>query len=313
MAPRKTRPKPAPAGFFARWLGGLEWLTHQGLLLTAMIVLLIGAAIYGWVRLRTFIVSDPRFLVTAENIEVHPEPPSWVHGDVKSEVLRGSELVGISILDPQATEKIGNAFSVHTWVESVQQVRKQSDPRVIVELEYRAPVAMVEVYFNEVRGLLPVDRRGVLLPPDDFSPSQASSYLRISAAETQPTGMVGSPWGDVRVEGAAEIAAAWGKKWTKLKLYRIHALETAAGQRTADQILYEITTKKGAHIIWGRGPGHELSGEATASEKIHRLVEYVKQHGPLDDQADDTEIDLRDAASLVRRTARRDVRKSESR
>ena len=70
----------------------------------------------------------------------------------------------MSILDDELVQKIQTAFSLHPWVANVTHVTKRHPAHVDVELEYRKPVAMVEVHENGSDGLYPVDTDGVLLP-----------------------------------------------------------------------------------------------------------------------------------------------------
>jgi hypothetical protein len=110
------------------------------------------------------------------------------------------------------------------------------------------------------------------------------------------------------VLGAARIAAAWHEKqWKSLGLYRIEAVD-AEGELAASHLassVYTIYSREGRRIHWGHAPGEEHSGEATASQKIARLIAHVEANGPLDEQGA-ADLDLRDAQSIreVPRTAR---------
>ncbi|MEQ8791358.1 MAG: hypothetical protein RIC55_34165 [Pirellulaceae bacterium] len=261
--------------------------------------------------------SLPAQALSASDLIVTPQP-DWIHGDVKSDVLRDAQLTQFDVLDPQLTSRVADAFSAHTWVAEVRNVSKYAGPQVHVELVYRRPIAMVEVTAAGRAGLLPVDQHGVLLPPEDFSPNQARDYLRIAATDSKPAGPVGTPWGDPRVLGAARIAAAWNDyaaasnadsapdgdaasntAWKQAGLYRIEAEGPPPRPRPhlEASINYSLTTKEGRRMIWGRSPGEEASGEAAASQKIARLLAHVQSEGPLDKQPPG-QIDLRDAQSL---------------
>ena len=49
-------------------------------------------------------------------------------------------------------------------------------------------------------------------------------------------------------------------------------------------------------VRWGRAPGRESTGEASAAEKVAGLQQYVSQNGRLDRLPPTTIIDLRPAA-----------------
>jgi len=267
----------------------------------------LAGAMFGWRKMRPEVEADPRFQLTADHIEVTPQP-EWIKGDVKADVLRRGRLDELSVLDTKATVKVHNAFNVHTWVAEVIRVRKLDGPRMRVELEYRKPVAMVEVFDAEKKpGLLPVDGNGVLLPPDDFSSKTAMNYLRIAIDYNDPVGGLGVAWGDPRVIGAANIAAIWEDNWQSLGLYRIQLMPTPPSYPREPAVptvapQFDLTTSTGARILWGHAPGAEISGEALPNEKIERLQDYIAKNGPLG--ADGVELDLRNAGSIVTRTAR---------
>lgn len=267
----------------------------------------------------------PKQTLTASAIMVTPQP-KWIHGDIKADVIRDAHLTQLNASDPELTGRIAAAFAAHTWVAEVRRVSKHAGPSVQVQLVYRRPIAMVEVIAGGRAGLLPVDGQGVLLPPEDFSPNQAPDYLRIAAVGSKPAGPVGTSWGDPRVLGAARIAAAWHEHdaterdsndapsgdsaidlptWKQIALYRIQAEGPPPRPGRKASVGYALVTRQGRQVRWGHAPGEETPGEASASQKIARLIAHVQQQGPLDKQPAG-EIDLRDAQSLhvVSRTAR---------
>ncbi len=307
MAKKKSKHKKKQLPFFARVTQAVtapfRTVVAQIIGFVILIAGIIAAGQYGWERVAVSVRNDPRFLISADQIHT-PQQPDWIQDDVKAEVVASDDLAQVSVLDRQAVDRVANAFATHPWVEEVERVEKHDGPRIDVTMTYRMPVAMVEVYTATGRGLLPVDRHSVLLPPDDFSPKQARDFLRISAGRLPPSGTLGAPWGDPRVEGAARVAEAWKQQWRELELYRIVTFAGAAAD--TESIQYEIHTREGARVLWGRAPGSEQTGEATASEKIERLEAFVHKHGPI--AASDSSalvIDLRDTSGVTHRVASR--------
>jgi hypothetical protein len=188
----------------------------------------------------------------------------------------------------------------------VVRVRKQAPGVVTVDLEYRRPVALVEVLFNNVLSYEPVDMDGVVLPEDLFrrDEKQLNKFLRITADYSMPTGVLGTPWGDQRITGAAHVAALIEKAWQRWNLARIiaHPPQGPAGRCT-----FEICSRGNSRILWGHAPGEEASSEPPALRKVLWLAEYFQQHGPLDANGPEgKDIDLRLATGLesTPRTAR---------
>jgi hypothetical protein len=267
--------------------GKIAWLRGPGRTVMVVIVVLAAAA-YGlgeaWKRWGHAVLASEDYVVTPEQILVSPQP-DWIHADIKAEVIRDSSLSRLDVRDRAVLERVGQAFALHSWVARVKQVRKSFPARIAVDLEYRQPVAMVEVTAQNRPGLLFVDAASILLPSEDFAANQARDYLRISAGNIAPAGVYGTPWGSELVAGAARLAAAWGDRWQAFNLYRI-----VIGDGGHGQPLYELQTQDGRRVIWGRAPGSELSGEPGVEAKIARLTELCSQQGGL--SSDDRPLDL---------------------
>lgn len=295
----EAAPAPAPVaesgGLFARFSGIARFGNPRGRLVAAAAIflgLLIGARI-AWQKWGEPALDDPAYQLTIDEIVVTPQP-AWIQGNVKADVVRDAGLTDLNLRDRQLLDKVTRAFALHSWVAKVNRVEKAYPSRLTIDLEYRKPVATVEIgeaMAGGERGLLFIDRDSVLLPSDHFSPAQARGYLRISAGDVLPTGVYGTPWGSARILGAARIADVWGEAWQPLRLYRIVIKEDPNAES-----IYELHTKDQARVIWGRPPGEETRGEPTAAEKIALLTNYVAKNGPLDKSASAAPLDLRHPA-----------------
>jgi len=137
-----------------------------------------------------------------------------------------------------------------------------------------------------------VDAGGVLLPSADFSPLEAGRYPRLVGIDSVPVGSPGERWGDARVVGAAEIAAAFGPAWQRLGLERIVCTATVSAGRVQDES-YELFTRGGTRVLWGRAPSAEMPSEVPAAEKVARLEKYAAQRGSLDGPSGPGDLDIR--------------------
>ena len=172
---------------------------------------------------------------------------------------------------------------------------------VKVELVYRRPVCMVEVPGKAWA----VDAEGVVLPSEDFSPIEATRYLHVVGVDREPTIPAGRRWGDARVVGGAEIAAALGPVWETMKLKQIVPLaaDPAAGAavncRRRLQSPIDGTHLRPVHArrhadLWGYAPGANVLGEIPADVKVARLKQYLAAHDSLDGpQGQAQELDVR--------------------
>ena len=245
-----------------------------------LMVLLFGAWCMAWLKVGDRVLSSDEYVVGPQQVEMITPLPEWIHTDLRSDAFRNASMDGpLSIMDDQLTERIANAFSLNPWVAKVVRVTKQPPARVKVELVYRRPVCMVDLSGD----LLPVDVNGVLLPyrNNDFSSVEKSRYPRLVGIYTAPVGTVGECWGDLRVVGGAEIAAALAEVWGELNLQKIvPSAPLATG--VSEEPTYTLLTRGGTQVPWGRAPGTDAPGELPATDKVARLREYTEQHGSLE-------------------------------
>jgi hypothetical protein len=230
------------------------------------------------------VMNSPEYRLALDGLEITP-PPAWIKRDVRREAYDHARLGDpLLILDDRLLERLRNVFSLHPWVAKVRKIQKFAPARVQVELDYRRPVCMVEV----PGGLYPVDAQGTWLP-SDFTPIEATQYPRLSGIDTAPIGSVGTRWGDARVVGGAEIADALSSDWLQLQLTLIRPQPSPS----PDQCTFDLYTRGGTRILWGRAPGMSPAGEIPAAEKVARLRRHFEEHNTLDSAHGPQEIDVR--------------------
>lgn len=261
---------------------------------TAALIVLTVAIFFGawyavWRAVGPDVLASQPYWLDQRNVEITPPPP-WIHRSIRAEVFRDGSLDGpLSIMDDHLAQRIADAFSLHPWVAEVRGVTKYFPARVKVDLEYRRPVCMVQLQGR----LLAVDVQGVVLPSEspDFSPTETRRYPRLVGVDTVPVGP-GARWGDARVVEGAEIAEVLGPVWQRLNLDRILP-STLVELGYGSEYTYELFTKGGTRILWGRAPSAAMPGEATAAEKVAQLLEYHKAHGTLEGRDGPQQLDVR--------------------
>ena len=248
---------------------------RAALVLVAIAFVIIGSRGL-WKLVRSHVETRPEYQAAADNIEITPLP-SWIHSDVKSEVIRDAGLpVAMSILDERTIDRLKQAFSLHPWVAHVEGIDRSYPAHFKVDLTYRRPVAMVEVR----GGLLPVDANAILLPTGDFSSAEAENYLRVSGSTSSPLGPVGTAWGDPTIEAAAKLADLLQPASNDWLLQRIRIQSQIAGQWSPNprsEIGHSL--RNGTHL--GQRAGTETPPEPKADEKVARLRQ-LSQQGSLD-------------------------------
>lgn len=271
----------------------------------ALAVLVLAVFFAGWFivwrRVRDRVLSSPDYVLGAEDIQTTPRP-EWIRRDVAAEVFRDASLDGpLSIMDEGLAGRLAAAFALHPWVAKVVRVTKSHPARVEVELVWRRPVCMVQMG----QDLVPVDAGAIVLPRGDFSPVEAAAYPRLEGIDTAPVGPPGTRWGDGRVMDGAEMAAAFGPLWGELKLDRILAVAPPGG--AADEPSYEVFTRGGTRVLWGRGPASKAPSELPAADKVARLRQYAQENGTIEGPRGPQVLDVRTlkAAEPPGRTALR--------
>ena len=237
------------------------------------------------------------YRLEAADIRITP-PPRPVPSNLVERAIGTAMLDDdFSILDDSLLPRLAQAFAKEPWVSRVVQLRKGLPAHVEIELEYRRPVAIIDVK----SGVYPVDAQGVLLPPEDFSQAEIRRYPLVGGVRSLPSGPPGEPWGDATVLGAARIAAAIGSEWESLDLTMIQAPQPRTATPALDDLTYELHTRGESKVIWGRPPGTGHPGELTADQKLGRLKRYVTDFGPLGAPGPAFEIDIRPWQEITRR------------
>ncbi|MBM3999853.1 MAG: hypothetical protein FJ297_10000 [Planctomycetes bacterium] len=279
---------------FARGVFGAGWLWIAGLVLAVAV-----GSIAAWKQWGHWIAERPEHRLTEESLIV-TEQPDWIDPStrVKHEAIRDGGLLEVNVLDEQAAVKIARAFELHTWVRRVIRVRKRAPAAVEVELEYRRPVALVEVIFNKILSYEPVDADGVVLPEDRFHRDSGllDRFPKITTDYSMPSGPLGTVWNDERIVGAARIAAVLEKAWAPWNLYRIVAVEPSS---SGGMPAYELRTRGASRVLWGHAPGSEPQGEPDSVRKVEWIAEFVRQNGPFDPSGKEPLVlDVRNSTGL---------------
>lgn len=287
----ETEPEPRSGNWLTRLLFRPRFLLFLAVAISA------SAAVPLVLRMLPELSEREEYRLTAADIHV-TAPPAWAPRDLVHRIVESGHLPNtMSILDDKLVDNIAGAFQNHPWVAEVTRVQKSIPAAVSVELVYRKPAAMVQMK----QGLYPVDADGVLLPPADFSPSDAGRFPLLENIKSPPQGPAGTTWGDVGVLGGARLAAALAPHWVAFDFAAIRAPRQKSAHTTIEEMVFEIQTRGGSRIIWGRPPGTNHPGELSADQKIGRLREYFARFGGFDQPHGPYEIDIRHWQEISRR------------
>ena len=246
------------------------------------------------------LAARPEYRLETQSIRIVPAPTAPVPADLLQQIRRQSQLPReLSVLDPKLCQTIATAFAKHPWIAKVISVKQSYPASVVVEVEFRRAVAMVQVK----GGRIPIDGSGAILPSEDFQVDDVANYptIRIEGggSMTRDRGRITEPG----LMGAARLAELLAPNWAKLDLEAIELpRERGPAIKPADLIL-QLHSQSGSTILWGRAPGTDHPGELTAGQKIARLEKYVSEFGGFARPSGPYEIDIRHWQEITRRPA----------
>ncbi len=259
--------------------GRYDWdpqRTMVGVKLLAGVAVVVGAVLgwrYGERALLDYAASAHGGAVTAEHVEL-ADAPVWMGRGVQEQVrLTAASRISPDPMNGRSLRIAVMALEQDPWVERVRQVRRQADGRVLVEADYRRPVALVATR----DGYRLTDAAGVVLP---------GLYLQHQVAR------VGLPV----ISGVSERTPAAGEAWLSEDVYAGLALvQTLAGEPYADQILrYDVSHRdargrvrlvlytQDGMVRWGLPPGMEQAIEPDADVKRSWLRHVAQTRGAID-------------------------------
>lgn len=238
------------------------------------------------------------------------QPPHWVPHNLVEQVWKQAGFADeLPLLEESLAQDLAEAFQLNPWVEEVVAVTKSFPAAVQVKLNYRRPIAMVQVK----AGMYPVDGNGVLLPPGEFSVSDTKQYPLIVNVHSTPQGPAGNSWGDKVVIDAAKLASVLAPHWKKFNLLSIACPRTSPEHGTLDEGVFSLIVTGGTRIIWGHAPGTNHPGELPVEKKIGRLEKYIADYGDFDRPHGPYLFDIRHFSEISRTRLSVEREESESR
>jgi hypothetical protein len=219
-----------------------------------------------------------------ENIHVSPQPAWLKKSNVLEEVYRGGSLGNLSLLDGQTPANLARVFNAHPSVRQTLQVQPIAGGQVMVNLEYRMPVALVcfpaaESGSSEAKDVyLPVDQDAVLLDTANFTSEDVRQYISIYTGPEKISKQwtTGKPIGDVRVEEAVRLCAFLMRYREATRITQVYVYKSPVVGKTSWRL--ELVTANGPRILWGSTPGMEGPGEPTANTKLQELLTMARDN-----------------------------------
>ncbi len=286
------------------WSRLLDWSLSPRILGAGTLAMLFVVVIPAIPSLWPSVSQNAQFQMSVDRIDLTPATRWTPHDIVESVAKNHPDWSDRSLLESSLAADLAAAFAQHPWISKVDRVEKTRQGRVIVQVTYRTPVAMIETH----RGLYPVDAEGVLLPPNDFSLAESDQLPHLRQIRSMPSGPAGTVWGDPLVLSGVKLCAALmpeGNLESHWERYGLEAIVAPLAPSDTSGIapeppVFELLTRGGRRIIWGRPPGDDTL-EPSATQKLDRLDSYIRQQKSLDQPVGAYRIDIRgfDATRLL--------------
>lgn len=276
----------------------LDWFFRPSMLLRASLVAGVCAVWPYMAQKLPSLSGRAEYRLAFHQIQVTPPPSRPVPENLVQQVEELSELPSdFSLLDNQLTSEVMKAFRRHPWISNVVRVQKSFPASVVVQVQYRRPVAMVEI----AAGRVPIDVHAVVLPSADFSASEASQFPLIRNVASVSPAQPGMTWNNPGLIAAARMAALLEDRWKALRLEAIVIPRNVTSATDPTDIPLELVALGGSKILWGRAPGNDHPGELDATQKIRRLEKYLADFGDYSKPNGPYEIDIRHWQEISRR------------
>ncbi len=243
--------------------------------LALVTVVMIGLALVAADRAKVWLLGQPDFLLNFDRIELRPNPPDSMRGGAAAllQMVREEGKLGVSIrvldLDLSA---LATAFVLHSpWVSHVKSIDRSTPGRLIVDLEYREPVARIEIDRNRS---LTVASDCALLPTEDVTAQVLKDLPVLSGLrdvkESRPGLFLGDD-GQGRIDPNVQAAVAMANvlRAAQPLLDPIARIDLTQG---VDNIW--LLTRSRFSIFWRHPPGLEAENEPDTKKKLSIIADW---------------------------------------
>ena len=265
-----------------------------------IVVVAIVVSLSGWrwlqQSLQRYVGAGHHRSVAAVSVELL-DAPLWMSPMLREELqARVAEQVGADPLDVTGLENAAAALGDSAWVRRVSRLRRVADGRVVVQAEYRRPVALV----RGRDGFRPVDGEGVRLPGLYLTHQVQLVDLPVIVGAAARPNRPGEPWpgGDIQA-GLGLVRLLEGESY----MDQVRAIDVSR-RDSRGRLRLVLHTRDGGEVRWGLPPGTEHAVEPDCATKKRWLASVARRRGGID--AGGKIVDLSGAAIFVHQPVSRE-------
>lgn len=282
MASAELKSQPEQPIFWNQVISWVRSIPRSAILSMVGPSLLCVFGYFGWLYYGAHNLDMAYYSLKKENIYLTNQPQWLRKTSVLDEVFVGGSLSRLSLMDVKTTEILVRVFGAHPAIRKTHRVEKLAGG-VAITVEYRMPVAMVQIRYEDEagkskEGYLPVDQEGVLLDEANFLEMDIPQFIIIhaSGAPVSTISVAGKSFGDPRIEEAAGLCGLLAPLKEKCKISQVLVYRSSKpGKARWD--LEIVTTDTGPKFVWGSGPGIEPSvGEPSTEMKLNQLLATLR-------------------------------------
>lgn len=237
-----------------------------------------------WPRLA---VSGPTLVAAGQSaLTLAEHPATWLDPGSQAVLLHiAYDTLSDDPLDAASVQRTQAALMQTGWFDAPCRVTRLPDNRVVIQGDWREPVAAVR--FGEQDYL--VSAKGERLPPE-YAPEASGLKVLIGPEHKIPA--VGDAWlgGDVQA-GLALLNCLRRAPESQRQDILDQARAIDISEYSHTKTLY-IVTDTGSRILWGGEPGTFVPGQARDDIKLDRLARLIRDHGRIDASRDFLDISL---------------------
>jgi hypothetical protein len=239
---------------------------------SVFLLLIIHRKVYAYYSIQ------PTQQINLSPLEVLNKPDWCIDPYFKDVICTSMQLTGkVSLFDKGCISQLLNKYKNNDWVAEVKSIEKQFPNKVIVKLELRRPVAVVEIKkFNNRSFYYLVDKDTVRLPGEYYTIPPLPITLPVIVGVKNSPPLAGEKWPDKGLSNALDVAVV-------LKQYQIYSkLDVAAiditnigGKINKNGSEIVILSKNNVQIEWGRPINTDKLFELSTEEKIKNLYRVL--------------------------------------
>jgi hypothetical protein len=283
-----------------------RYLLHPVVWFTVATVGLVWFAVGAWNKYEHELIPDEPFRVTPENAQISTAN-EWIDVDPQEELSELLDQEKLTLLDPDAVERIARGLELWPFVQTVRSVQKHSQG-LTIDLEYRAPVAVVNTMSSAAHL---VDASGVIIPGrvqegpssdanelqnhEGISVETSNPWLWIFIDRPNENGLSNwERWPDPRVVDAAEVVGQ-----VIPFAYDLGIRSVVNWPENYDDAIwpFELWTASGGKVIWCDDPARETP--ESIAQKRSQIEDWIARNGSLDQLEGWRKLDLRSGQPVL--------------